>query len=68
MFRQLSDDHGKPLSKNVRPTQHEHDRIVTYSGPEQKTSELPLVFPIYNPAAFAYYPFFPQNVPFMLLY
>lgn len=33
MFRQLNDDEGEPLSKNVRPTQHEHDRIVTYSGP-----------------------------------
>ncbi|XP_046449504.1 putative carbonic anhydrase 3 [Daphnia pulex] len=32
MFRQLNDDEGEPLSKNVRPTQHEHDRIVTYSG------------------------------------
>ena len=32
-FRQLSDDQGKPLmSRNVRSTQHEHDRIVIFSG------------------------------------
>nr|CAH0111982.1 unnamed protein product [Daphnia galeata] len=66
-FRQLSDDHGKPLSRNVRPTQHEHDRIVTYSGSKRITPEVPLValvLPI-HPTPYIYLPFFPQNVPFM---
>ncbi len=53
--------------QSLQVTQHEHDRIVTYSGSKRITPEVPLVSlvsPI-HPTPYIYLPFFPQNVPFM---